>query len=279
MSEPLEDVAAVIVDYHAGDALVACVDSLRANGVVDVVVVENGETGSVPEGLADRSVTLVTPELNLGYGRGANRGAAAAPRSTYLLVSNPDVVLHEGAVLSLIRYLNAHPKAGIVGPRIERPDGTIYPSQRVFPNFWLAGMHALLAPLWPSNPATRRYRSVRPDGTLDWVSGACFVVRRDAFEAVGGFDERYFMFAEDMALCWKLRESGYSAAAVSDAVVTHVEGLSRQRSPRAMVVAHHVSAMRFEWQTARGVRRLLAPVALLVLSSRLLLVWALHAES
>ena len=278
MIGPNEDVAAVVVDYHAGDALIACVDSLRANGVIDVVVVVNGETGSVPGGLADRSVTLVTPELNLGYGRGVNRGAAAAPQSTYLLVSNPDVVLHEGAVLSLVSYLHAHPKVGIAGPRVERPDGTLYPSQRLFPNFWLAGMHALLSPLWPTNPATRRYRSVRPDGTLDWVSGACFLVRRDAFEAVGGFDERYFMFAEDMALCWKLRESGFAAAAVSDAVVTHIEGLSRQRSSRAMVVAHHVSAMRFEWQTARGVRRLLAPVALLVLACRLLLVWVLHAE-
>ena len=279
MSELPENVAAVVVDYHAGDALVACVDSLRANGVSDVVVVVNGEAGSLPAGLEQQSVTLVNPQLNLGYGRGANRGAAAAPRSTYLLVSNPDVVLHEGAVSSLSRFLHEHPSVGIAGPRIERTDGTLYPSQRVFPNFWLAGLHALLEPLWPSNPATRRYRSVRADGTLDWVSGACFLVRRDAFEAVGGFDERYFMFAEDMALCWKLRESGFRAAAVSDAVVTHIEGLSRQRSSRAMVVAHHVSAMRFEWQTARGVRRVLAPVAVLVLACRLLIVRILQAES
>lgn len=278
MSQSHQDVAAVVVDYHAGEALVACVDSLRVNGVASVVVVVNGEPDSLPDGLGNRAITLVTPELNLGYGRGVNRGAAAAPRTTYLLVSNPDVVLHEGAVAAMVRFLEANPRVGIAGPRIQRPDGTLYPSQRVFPNFWLAGAHALLAPLWPSNPATRRYRSVRPDGTLDWVSGACFLIRRDAFEAAGGFDERYFMFAEDMALCWRLREIGFAAAAVSDAVVTHIEGLSRQRASRAMVVAHHVSAMRFEWQTARGVRRALAPLALVVLAFRLFLVRALHVE-
>ena len=62
--------------------------------------------------------------------------------------------------------------------------------------------------MWPGNPATRAYRSARADGTVDWVSGAFFLVRRDVFEAVGGFDERYFMFAEDMALCWQVREHG-----------------------------------------------------------------------
>ena len=164
----------------------------------------------------------------------------------------------------------------MAGPRIERPDGSVYPSQRVFPNVWLAGLHALLAPVWPGNPATRAYRSARPDGTVDWVSGAFFLVRRDVFELVGGFDERYFMFAEDMALCWQVREHGYAVAAVPSAVVTHVEGLSRQRASRAMILAHHRSALRFEWQTARGPRRVLAPLASLVLGVRLVLVLALR---
>jgi N-acetylglucosaminyl-diphospho-decaprenol L-rhamnosyltransferase len=163
---------------------------------------------------------------------------------------------------------------GVVGPQILRPDGTVYPSQRVFPDFWLAGLHALLSPIWAKNPATLRYRSARADGSVDWVSGACFMVRRDVFEAVGGFDERYFMFAEDMALCWQVRAAGWSVAAVPEARVTHVEGLSRRRESRAMLIAHHRSAMRFEWQTAQGFRRLLAPVASLVLGLRLCVVLA-----
>ncbi|MDE3064922.1 MAG: glycosyltransferase family 2 protein [Acidobacteriota bacterium] len=263
---------AVVVDYHAEEALGACVDSLRANGVGEVVVVENGEAGSSPSALEGRGVILVEPGLNLGYGRGVNRVVAAAPPSTYLVVSNPDVIAHDGAVSALTAFLDEHEGVAVAGPSIVRPDGTVYPSQRVFPNVWLAGAHALLAPLWPSNPATAAYRSARADGTVDWVSGAFFVIRRDAFEAVGGFDERYFMFAEDMALCWQLREHGYAVAGVPAAVVTHVEGLSRQRASRAMILAHHRSALRFEWQTARGMRRLLAPLATVVLGIRLAVV-------
>ncbi len=276
MSDVATDVAAVVVDFHAGRALSDCIDSLHANGLVDIVVVENGVAGSTMPALSGQRIELVEPNMNLGYGRGVNRGAAVAPKSRYLLVSNPDLVVHEGAVAAMTAYLDAHPEVGVVGPRIVRPDGSVYPSQRVFPNFWLAGLHALLAPVWPSNPATRAYRSPRVDGTVDWVSGAFFMIRRDVFEAVGGFDERYFMFAEDMALCWAVRERGYGVAATTDASVTHIEGLSRARASRAMLIAHHRSALRFEWQTARGLRRALAPVATLVLGLRLCVVLVLR---
>ena len=279
MSDHASRVAAIVVDYHAGEALGGCIDSLFDNGVTNIVVVENGAAGSTPPSLGHHQVTLVEPRMNLGYGRGVNRGAARTGAVDYLLVSNPDVVVHEGAVEAMVRYLDANEDVGIVGPQVLRPDGTVYPSQRVFPNFWLAGLHALLEPIWPGNPATRRYRSPRADGSVDWVSGACFLVRRDVFEEVGGFDERYFMFAEDMALCWQIRAHGYRVGTVSDAAVTHIEGLSRQRVSRAMLIAHHRSAMRFEWQTATGMRRILAPVATLVLGLRLIVVLLVRPSS
>jgi N-acetylglucosaminyl-diphospho-decaprenol L-rhamnosyltransferase len=148
----------------------------------------------------------------------------------------------------------------------------------VFPNIGLAAAHALLAPIWPSNPATKRYRSRHADGTVDWVSGACFLIRRDIFEAIGGFDERYFMFAEDMALCWDVAQAGAGVLAVDAAVVTHVEGVSRQRATRSMVWAHHRSAFRFEVQRARGWRRVLVPLAALVLGLRLVAVLVLRPK-
>jgi N-acetylglucosaminyl-diphospho-decaprenol L-rhamnosyltransferase len=277
--DPINNVSVVIVDYHADEVLVACVESLRANGVGEIVIVENGEVGSVPPSLSESDIHLVSPGVNLGYGRGVNRGVAAAHATEYILVSNPDVVVHEGAVAALVSYLNAHDEVALVGPEIRRPDGTVYPSMRVFPNVWLAGVHAILSPLWPSNPATKRYRSTKSDGTVEWVSGACFLVRRSAFEVVGGFDERYFMFAEEMALCWQMREHGFSVAATSEAVVTHIEGVSRARAPRAMLIAHHRSALRFEMQTAKGWRRLLVPLAALVLSLRLALVLIARPKS
>lgn len=266
---------AVIVDFHADEALTDCLASLVANGVSNIVIVENGAVGSTAPALADFKVTVVQPGVNLGYGRGVNRGVAASSPGDYLVISNPDVVLHDGAVAALVAALDADPRAAIAGPRILRPDGTIYPSHRVFPNMYLAGLHALLAPWWPSNPATRRYRSRRRDGGVDWVSGACFVMRREAFEEIGGFDESYFMFAEDMALCWSAHQRGWGVIAVDDAVVTHVEGLSRRHATRSMIWAHHRSAFRFEAQTSSGLRRLFLPVAAVVLGARMLFVLAL----
>jgi N-acetylglucosaminyl-diphospho-decaprenol L-rhamnosyltransferase len=265
-------VAAVIVDFHAGDSLVNCISSLRQNGVSDIVVVENGTEGSANEVLSGIDVTLVQPGVNLGYGRGVNRGVAFTRASEYLLVSNPDVVVHEGAVASLIAFLDEHPDVGLVGPKIVSSDGSTYPSVRRFPNVFLAGTHALLSPWWKNNPWTKQYRSPGKNGRVDWVSGALFLVRRSVYELVGGFDERYFMFGEDMDLCWRVGHSNYRVDADLDAVVTHVEGVSRKRAPRAMTIAHHRSAIRFEWQTASGWRRLLAPLAISVLLLRLGLV-------
>ena len=279
MSDLANRVAAIVVDYHAGEALGDCIDSLYDNGVTNIVVVENGSEGSTTPSLGHHRVTLVEPRMNLGYGRGVNRGAACTGEVDYLLISNPDVIVHAGAVEAMLRYLEADADAGIVGPQVLRPNGTVYPSQRVFPNFWLAGLHALLEPIWPKNPATRRYRSPRADGSVDWVSGACFLVRRDVFEEVGGFDERYFMFAEDMALCWQIRAHGYRVGTTTDAEVTHIEGLSRQRVSHAMLIAHHRSAVRFEWQTATGVRRILAPLAIFVLGLRLIVVLLVRPRS
>jgi len=100
-------------------------------------------------------------------------------------------------------------------------------------------------------------------------------MRRDVFELIGGFDERYFMFAEDMALCWEARQRGYAVAAVDTAVVTHVEGVSRQRATRSMVWAHHRSAFRFETQRARGWRKVFLPIAAAVLGLRMVVVLVL----
>ena len=259
--------AAIVVDYRSGDALVGCLRSLRDNGVQQIVVVDNAAAGG-PAASRDDGATWIQPGVNLGYGRGVNRGVAAVSGADILLISNPDIVVHPDAVTALLRYLEADPHCAIVGPRIVDQHGDLYPSRRGFPSIWLAAAHALAAPLWPNNPWTRRYRSSDLEGSRQWLSGAFFAVRRDAFEALGGFDEQYFMFAEDMDLCWRLLDAGWRVGACDEAVVTHFEGVSRRHAPAAMVRAHHVSAMRFEWQHARGLRRLMAPVAVGVLLAR-----------
>jgi len=265
MTNP-NDVAAVIVEYQSGGSVVGCCASLRRNGVSDIVVVDNGDDF---DETSESGITVLRPRVNLGYGRGANRGVAACQRHPYLIISNPDVVVHDGAVRALRQCLEDAPHIGVVGPSIVTSTGETYPSVRVFPSVILAGLHAICGSWWPGNPWTRAYRSPRRDGSVDWVSGAFFMIRRELFEAIGGFDEKYFMFAEDMDLCWRVARSGSSVAWVPSATVTHVEGVSRAAAPREMTIAHHRSAMRFEVTTARGLRRLTTPVAVGLLWCRM----------
>jgi len=266
----MHQVSAVVVDYFAGDDLVTCIDSLRREGVEHLVVVDNSTQGASAAALAGHDVVLVDTRINAGYGRGMNRGVAFAGECAYLLLSNPDVQVHPHAVERLVSFMENNLDVGIAGPTIVDSSGATYPSIRIFPNVLLAGLHALLAPLWDGNPFSKRYRSPGRNGQVDWVSGAFFITRTAAFQAVGGFDERYFMFAEDMDLCWRLHEAGWRVAVVPEATVTHIEGVSRARAPRAMVRAHHASALRFEARTARGARRLLLPLAACLLGLRFL---------
>jgi N-acetylglucosaminyl-diphospho-decaprenol L-rhamnosyltransferase len=268
-------VAAVVVDYDAGPVLADCVRSLRADGVRHLVVVENGDPWSArsvlePAGLA---VPLLVTGRNLGYGAGANRGLAATSDADVVLVCNPDLQLHPGAVEHLLAALDAHPEWAIVGPRIVDPTGTVYPSVREFPSMVDAAGHALLALLRPDNRFSRRYRPLDAGGderrAVDWVSGACFCARRSALEELGGFDESYFMFAEDMDLCWRAHQAGWGVGVEPAAVVTHVEGVSRRRHPYRMLVAHHRSALRFAARRAKGPEHLALPLAGAVLGVRL----------
>jgi N-acetylglucosaminyl-diphospho-decaprenol L-rhamnosyltransferase len=266
-------VGCVVVDYRAGSHLVAAVDSIAAEGVASIVVVDNSGGGASVRTLGDRAaaVTVLTPGRNLGMGGGTNRGVAALAPIEYVLVANPDVVVHQGAIATLVDALDAHPDWGIVGPTILTEAQTPYPSVRRFPTVGDAVGHAMLGRLWPTNPFTRRYREqgAAADGTADWVSGSCFLIRRELFEQLGGFDERYFMFAEDMDLCWRARQAGSVVGTAPTAVVTHAEGVSRRVAPYRMQVAHHRSALRFAVTTTRGPARLLLPFAVVILGARL----------
>ena len=264
----------MVVNHDAGDVLRSCVASLRAEGVDDVVVVDNDSAdGSAEElGDVDPEVRLVRTGTNLGYGAGANRGLREVD-APYVLVSNPDVALHRGAIAALRAVLVADPLLAIAGPCILEADGTRYPSARQFPSLVDAAGHTVLGLVAPDNPFTRRYRMADADPTVvrevDWVSGACFLARRQALEELGGFDEAYFMYAEDADLCWRARRAGWGVAYAPGAVVTHLQGVSTARHPYRMLLAHHRSVYRFARRTERGWRRLLLPAVAVALTLRL----------
>ncbi len=276
-------IGAVVVDHDAGPQLQGCIRSVLENGADQVVVVENGASGSVDGALAQllagtpgAPVRVVRPGCNLGYGAGANRGVAALsgdPVPEWVLIANPDLIVHPGALAAMRAALEANPAWAIVGPRIYTETGDVYPSVRTFPSFTDAAGHALLAQFNPENPFTRRYNPGAPEGDVvtraGWVSGSCFMARRNALEELGGFDESYFMYLEDTDLCWRAHQAGWGVGFAGTAAVTHVQGFSTARHPYKMMVAHHRSALRFTMRTTKGWRRAVLPVAVLVLGARM----------
>ena len=276
------DIAAVIVNYNVRDHLLACVRSLRDEGVREIVVVDNdSRDGSGPAlAAADPDARFVPAGANLGFGRAANRGVAATAASRVLIL-NPDAVVEPGCVKTLVAALDGDDALAVVGPRVDNPDGSRYPSARRFPDMGVAVGHAFLGLVRPDNRFTRRYRMLDRDpdepGDVDWVSGTCMLVRRSAFDAVGGFDEAYFMYVEDVDLCWRLRRAGWRVGYEPAAGVVHTVGASSERAPYRMIAAHHRSLLRFAVNSTTGPRLLLLPLVAAGLGVRTLLAWAQRA--
>ncbi|MEO6121368.1 MAG: glycosyltransferase family 2 protein [Acidimicrobiales bacterium] len=258
-------VSAAIVNYNARDALVACVASLRAAGVGEIVVADNASTdgSEVALAAADPAVRFLAMGANLGYGAAANR-AVAATGGDLVLVGNPDLVVEPDSVAVLAEVLAADEGLALVGPRLTGADGVVYPSPRRFPGLVDAVGHAFIGLVAPRNRYTRRYRMLDDDrnraGDAEWVSGSCFLVRRTAWEALGGFDEAYFMYAEDVDLCWRARRAGWRVGFEPAARVVHLQGVSTDLAPYRMIIRHHRSLLRFFRRSARPVELALLPL-------------------
>lgn len=245
-------VRVVCVVYHPGDELARFTQTLTtaSSGPIELVVVDNGTDHAVAEAAVARAGgRLVVPGANLGYGAAANRGAAGAS-APWIVVANSDIEWTPGALERLVAAGEEQPSAGSLGPMLLNTDGTTYPSARALPSLRQGAGHALFVRLWPGNPWTRAYHA-RQESTggylreAGWLSGACLLLRREAFEQVGGFDESYFMFFEDVDLGERLGRAGWENLYVPDVHVTHVGGTSWRERPAPMIRAHHASARRY----------------------------------
>jgi len=251
LTETSADIRVVVVTFRSGEVIGHFLDSLAkaTSRRVEVVMVDNSPALDAGTSAAATrpEVTLIRPGRNLGYGAGANRGAHGAA-TTWLLVANPDLSFAPGAVDILVDAADRWPRAGALGPAIVNPGGVLYPSARDLPSLGRGVGHALFGWCWPANPWTASYRRERRDpveSEAQWLSGACQLVRRDAFAEVGGFDESYFMFMEDVDLNRRLGLAQWRMIYVPDARVEHLGGHSTKRRSRRMVVAHHRSLYRY----------------------------------
>jgi N-acetylglucosaminyl-diphospho-decaprenol L-rhamnosyltransferase len=248
------DVGIVTVSYNSSGQLETflpgAVASLRTPSHVVVTDNDSADIEATTQLAATWGAQVVRLDRNAGYGAAANAGVAALPAAcTAVLISNPDVTLTTETVSRLRDALLADPGIGIVGPRILNDDGSAYPSARAIPSIRTGTGHALFSRVWPRNPWTRRYHSdaFRSDVNTDagWLSGACLMLRRSTFEALGGFDEHYFMYFEDVDLGYRAGRRGLRNVYVPGAVVTHIGGETTRVNKRAMLAAHHDSAKKF----------------------------------
>jgi len=245
-----EPIAVVAVTYSSGDVLGAFLDSLAlaTSRPLDIVLADNGSTDGSAEAAAQRpGVRLISTGGNLGYGRAANIGVHATT-AEFVVISNPDVVWESGALDRLLAATRRWPKGASFGPLIHTPQGAIYPSARELPSIGRGIGHALCGWWWPSNPWTAAYRvenAAPVERTAGWLSGSCILLRRDAFDAVGGFDPGFFMYFEDLDLGDRLGKAGWRNVYVPSAVVAHLGAHATARDASRMAAEHHRSAWRY----------------------------------
>lgn len=244
-------VAVVTVTYNSAHDILGFLQSASTGS--DVLVVADNPSSQSDQTVsiaASAGAQVVRMSSNVGYGAAVNAAIRVLDASfDVVLISNPDVRLEQSAVARLTESLLSHSDVGAVGPRVLNADGTIYPSARQVPSLRTGVGHAVFSRVWPGNPWTRTYRQEGLDSELrrdvGWLSGACLMVRRSAFEQIGGFDERYFMYFEDVDLGYRLGKAGWRNVFEPAAQVTHVGGVSTASVRPQMLVAHHRSANRF----------------------------------
>ncbi|CDO10111.1 glycosyltransferase family 2 protein [Mycolicibacterium cosmeticum] len=243
----------VTVTYSPGPHLDRFLASLAhaTERPVTVVMADNGSTDGAPEEAVQRypNVRLFHTGSNLGYGTAVNRAVAEfVTDGDWLVVANPDVQWGPDSIDELLAAAQRWPAAGSLGPLIRDPDGTVYPSARHQPSLIRGGMHAVVGPVWKNNPWTAAYRQERlapSERPVGWLSGSCLLLRRAAFDQIGGFDERYFMYMEDVDLGDRLTAAGWQNVYVPSAEIVHDKGHAAGRDPAKNLAAHHRSTYTF----------------------------------
>ena len=228
----MPEVSAIVVTYNALPWLDRALDSVRD---MEVVVVDHGSTDGTLELVRDRfPEAIIVEQDNLGFGAGNNAGMRVASGRWYLLL-NSDAWLKPGALDALIGFAEEHPDAAVVGPRLLNPDGTLQRSVRGFPTVWRIATEYLF--LRKLAPRSRLLNAFYAGGfehdtacEAEFLMGSVLLVRSEAVESVGGFDERYFMFSEETDWCYRFRQAGWEVWFFPGAEAVHVGGVSTAKN-------------------------------------------------
>jgi len=208
----------------------------------EIIVVDNASTDGSPDMVRQRfpTVKLIASDLNLGFTRGNNVGIAGSS-GRYMLLLNPDTEVIANALSTMIAYMDSHLDVGALGPKLLFPDGHIQSSRRRFPTLATAFLESTPLQQWfPKNRVLGRYyvadRSDDEEQDVDWVIGACLLIRRQAWEQLGPLDEAFFMYSEELDWCRRLKTAGWRVVYIPSATVVHHEG----QSSIQVVPARHI---------------------------------------
>jgi len=251
---------------------------LAQDGTVDfeVIVVDNGSSDGSADMVRERfaEVRLIANDSNVGFARAQNQ-AFASSTGRYVLLMNPDSFLPDSdALAKIVRYLDRERSVAILGLRVLNPDGSLQFSARRFPTFGAALFrHTILGRLFPKNRFVREYVMADWDHSepreVDWVSGCAMVIRRAALELIGPLDERFYMYCEDVDICYRARKKGLSVRYYPSVTCVHRIGGASDQDPYRMIYHFHRSMFRFYLKHyARGARILLLPLVIVGLALR-----------
>ena len=228
---PLADV--VVVSYNSRDELRECIEPLAPDSSLHVIVVDNASSDDSLGSVRDLPAELVALDENGGFAHGCNEGwrRGGAP---YVLFLNPDARIEPAGVARLVEVLEGNERAGLVAPRLVNDHGRLEYSQRRFPRLRSTYSRALfLHRLFPmsswSDEVVRNPERYEEPGSTEWVAGACLLVRRDVLERIGGWDESFFLYCEDIDLCKRIQTAGFEVRYEPSAVAVHMGGMSAPR--------------------------------------------------
>jgi len=273
----IKDLVISIVSYNSLNFLKECLNSIIVNppGVsYEIIVVDNGSTDGSSEFVKNNfpQVRLLTNSRNVGFAV-ANNKAIKSSNSRFVLLINSDCLVYKNSLDKLLDFMKENVEVGIVGPKIINADGSIQLSCRKFPSILDATFHTILADIFPDNPFSRRYKLVeigrdRPF-EVDWVSGSCMMIRRKALEDTGLLDERYFMYVEDVDLCYRMWQKGWKVFYFPYAKVLHHIGGSSSSKELVPCFRMQKSVFYFFWKNyKRNWKIVLIPLLILVLGFR-----------
>ena len=246
----MKKLSVIYVSYNSGREILASVASLREAGCrheLEIIAVDNASPDGSAKLLGEQEgLTLIANDLNLGYGKAVNLGIEAAS-GDYYLVLNPDVLVNPGSVDALLAFMEENPQAGLAGAKLLNEDGSLQHSCRSFYTFWTILLRRTpLGKLFPKSRAIRHHLMLDFDHAasrrVDWVLGACMLVRRRAVDEVGPMDPRFFLYFEDVDWCYRMNTRGWEVWYVPEAEMTHVHKRASARNPFSRSLLAHVTS-------------------------------------